>query len=162
MPQKSSFGASMFQQKVPADEAMMMMVFVDTQKGALFFALLKSYRRTPPPRSKTTTYLARVPKSSSSLLEREVQSARETRQKRSRACDTTTASPHPRFTLPVCLGSQMSKRKPYIYMALRYLGFWSPSSILFGKRLHFFFIFTQERDAVLVCCWWCCLLSSSR
>ena len=71
MPQKSSFGASMFQ-RVPADEAMMMMVFVDTQKGALFFALLKSYRRTPPPRSKTTTYLARVPKSSSSLLEREV------------------------------------------------------------------------------------------
>ena len=70
MPQKSSFGASMFQQKVPADEAMMMMVFVDTQKGALFFALLKSYRRTPPPRSKTTT-LARVPQSSSSR-EREV------------------------------------------------------------------------------------------
>ena len=68
MPQKSSFGASMFQ-RVPADEAMMM-VFVDTQKGALFFALLKSYRRTPPPRSKTT-YLARVPKSSSSR-EREV------------------------------------------------------------------------------------------
>ena len=131
----------MFQQKVPADEAMMMMVFVDTQKGALFFALLKSYRRTPPPRSKTTTYLARVPKSSSSLLEREVQSARERRDKNALAHVTqTTASPHPRFTLPVCLGSQMSKRKPYIYMALRYLGFWSPSSILFGKRLHFFFI----------------------
>ena len=131
----------MFQQKVPADEAMMMMVFVDTQKGALFFALLKSYRRTPPPRSKTTTYLARVPKSSSSLLEREVQSARERRDKNALAHVTqTTASPHPRFTLPVYLGSQMSKRKPYIYMALRYLGFWSPSSILFGKRLHFFFI----------------------
>lgn len=53
----------------------------------------------------------------------------------------------------------MSKRKPYIYMALRYLGFWSPSSILFGKRWHFFFIYTQERDAVLALL---VVLSSSR
>ena len=44
-------------------------------------------------------------------------------------------------------------------MALRYLGFWSPSSILFGKRWHFFFIYTQERDAVLALL---VVLSSSR